>query len=53
MIEQFLTEVEGPDRDWENYDDDLFEPDEYKLDLQTEVPGAQRKYFAQARTESA
>ena len=53
MIEQFLTEVVGPDRDWENYDDDPFEPDEYNLVLQTEVPGVQRKIFEQVRTQSA
>jgi hypothetical protein len=53
MIEQFLTEVVGPDRNWENYDDDLFELDEHNLVLQTEVPGVRRNNFEQVRTQSA
>ena len=24
MLEQFFTEVEGPDRDWQRYEDDVF-----------------------------
>ena len=27
MLEQFFTEVEGPDRDWQRYEDDLFADD--------------------------
>lgn len=27
MLEQFFIEVEGPDRDWQRYEDDLFADD--------------------------
>ena len=28
MIEQFFTEEEGPDRDWQKYDYDVFQEDD-------------------------
>ena len=34
MIEQFFTDVEGPDRDWEQYDNsDIFGEDDDRSEL--------------------
>ena len=33
MIEQFFTEVEGPDRDWQQYDNNMFEEEYHRSEL--------------------